>query len=319
MSEEWTATDYVARAISTRPVEIEGTDHMTVVTRDALDGMAAQIAEGFIPIVVEHLSYIPPIGRWHTGEVVEAPDGEFELELRGSALRQLVPVGDDPPDPLAVVDGLPAAGPLTLTAELRYEARNFDYDVNGDLRQGPPFPLKEEHQWAELPPLIWTLSIPVVWGAIKFAGSFFETLGKESGEAVARWIRAAWDRSKEPDRDRMLSIEFSLDDGSVIYGFIPCSCKHEGDTHPELLDGLDGAGTLASFAGLQQERGALPGMKRAAFMFHDGTWHLAWWTDGESVFRTRWFDEHMPDPAGILGRPLLGTDMDVQPPRDGED
>lgn len=101
--------------------------------------------------------------------------------------------------------------------------------------------------------------------------------------------------------------------------FIPCSSKHEGDTHPELFDGLDGAGTLASFAGLQQERGALPGMKRAAFMFLDGTWHLAWWTDGESVFRTRWFDEHMPDPGGILGRPLLGTDMDVQPPNDRGD
>jgi hypothetical protein len=318
MSEEWTPSAYVARAMSTRPVQIKGTDYTTVVTREALEGMAAQVAADFIPIVIEHLSYIPPIGRWHSGEVIQAPDGEFELELRGSALRQLVPADEDPPNVLGVVDELPAGGSVDLTAELRYEARNFDSDANQELQADTPFPLKEEHKWSELPPLIWTLSIPVVWGAIKFAGSFFEALGKESGEAVAQWIRAAWDRSKEPDRDRMLSIEFLLDDGSVIYGFIP-SGKDDDGTHAELLGGLDEAGTLASFAGLQQERGALPGMKRAAFLFLDGTWHLAWWTDGESVFRMRWFDDHMPDPAGFLGRPLLGTDVDVKPPSEVEE
>lgn len=309
MSEDWEASDYVARAMSTRPAQIEGTDYITVVTREALEGMAAQVAEGFVPILIEHLSYIPPIGRWHSAEVIEAPDGEFELELRGSALRQLVPVGDDPRDILSLVDRLPEEDLPAATAELHYEARNFTSEELRSLQEAPPFPLKEEHKWSSLPPLIWTLSIPVLWGACKFAGSFFETLGKESAEAVARWLRAARNRSKEADRDRMLTLEFELRDGSLIYGFIPCRSQGDGDADAELIAGLRDSGTLASFAGLQQERGVFPNMQRAALIFLDGRWHLAWWTDGDSVFRTRWFDDHVPDPARFLGRPLLGPDV----------
>lgn len=41
----------------------------------------------------------------------------------------------------------------------------------------------------------------------------------------------------------------------------------------------------------------------------------AWAGRREPYRRTRWFDEHMPDPTGFLGRPLLGTDMDDQSPK----
>jgi hypothetical protein len=304
MGDHWVQSDYVARAMSTRPVQIEGTDY---ITREALDGMAAQVAEGFIPITVEHLSYIPPIGRWHSAEVIEAPDGEFDLELRGSPLRQLVPVGHDPADVLLLVDGLHEVESPTTEAQLQYEARNFTADDVAALQEAPPFPLKEEYKWSNLPPLIWTLSIPVLWGACKFAGSFFETLGKESAESVAQWLRAAWNRSKEADRDRMLTLEFTLSDGSLIYGFIPCGRRSE-DTDQSLIAGLDQANTLASFAGLQQQHGVFPGMKRAAFIFLDDRWNLAWWTDGTAVYRMHWFDRHLPDPAGYLGRPLMGGD-----------
>lgn len=59
-------------------------------------------------------------------------------------------------------------------------------------------------------------------------------------------------------------------------------------------------------------------MKRAAFIFLHGGWHLSWWTDGISVFRTHWFDRHFPDPARFLGRPLLGSDVPV-PSQDDEE
>jgi hypothetical protein len=132
--------------MSTRPVRIEGTDYITRVTREALDGMASQVAEGFIPITVEHLSYIPPIGRWHSADVIEAPDGECDLELRGTTLRQLVPVGDDPADVLLLVDGLPEVDPPTTDVHLQYEARNFTADDVAALQEAPPFPLKEGTQ-----------------------------------------------------------------------------------------------------------------------------------------------------------------------------
>jgi hypothetical protein len=142
MKDQWAPSDYVARAMSTRPVRIEGTDHMTRATREALDGMAAQVADAFIPITVEHLSYIPPIGRWHSAAVIEAPDGEFDLELRGTTLPQLVPVGDDPADVLLLIDRLPEVDPPTAEAHLQYEARNFTADDVTALHAEPPFPLR---------------------------------------------------------------------------------------------------------------------------------------------------------------------------------
>jgi hypothetical protein len=105
----------------------------------------------------------------------------------------------------------------------------------------------------------------------------------------------------------MLTLEFELRDGSLIYGFIPCD-RQSADTDQLLIGGLDQANTLASFADLQQERGVFPGMKRAAFIFLDDRWNLAWWTDGTAVYRMHWFDRHLPDPAGYLGRPLMGGD-----------
>jgi hypothetical protein len=41
---------------------------------------------------------------------------------------------------------------------------NLDLPV---IEAGAPFPMSVEHRWSQLPPLIWTLSIPVVWGACK--------------------------------------------------------------------------------------------------------------------------------------------------------
>jgi hypothetical protein len=319
MSDEWVPSDYVARAMSTRQVRVAGTDHITQVTREALEGAAAQVSEGaFLPMTIEHLDYIPPIGRWHSAEVVEAPDGEFELELRGSSLRQLVPAGDDPTDILLQTELLPEADhPPVTDVRLNLVGRNYSTDSLEALIEEAPFEVEVEEKWSHLPPLIWTLSIPVVWGACKFTGAFFEALGKESAESFARWLRAAWSRSREPDRDRMLVLRFELGDGTLLYGFIP-SEYDAGEAEENLLAGLKQANTLAGFAGLQRERGVFPGMERAAFIFKDGGWHLAWWTDGAAVYRTHWFDRNLPDPAGYLGRPLL-DDGGREPANHGEE
>lgn len=116
----------------------------------------------------------------------------------------------------------------------------------------------------------------------------------------------------------MLTLEFKLGDGSLIYGFIPCGSHADSDTDAEFIAGLGEANTLASFAGLQQERGVFTDMKRAAFIFLDGSWHLAWWTDGTCVYRTHWFDRHVPDPARSWVAHLLGSDVPT-PPQDDED
>jgi hypothetical protein len=221
-------------------------------------------------------------------------------------LPQFVPDGGDPPDPLELIAQLPEQEvPTGVETGVGFETRNFEPGDLGDIQTDPPFPVHAEHRWAELPPIVWTLSIPVVWGACKFAGAFFESLGKESAEGVARWVRAAWNRAREPERDRMLAVQFELPDGSLLYGFVP---SRYDDPHGDavLAAALRATGLLAAFAGLQNERPVFEGLRRAAFIFDGTSWHLAWWTNGEAVYRTHWFNSHMPDPARYLGRPLLG-------------
>lgn len=305
VSIDWEESAFRARAVSTRAVRIAGENHETRFTREALEGMARQVRHRFVAITIEHLDYVPPMGRWHEAEVVQADDGEFELEMYGRPLRQLIPVSGDPPDPLDSIPRLPdQEPPRDLVPALRFEARNFDQSDLAAIKAAAPFPMREEHRWSELPPLIWTLSIPVVSGACKFAGAFFDTLGQETAEAVARWLRAAWGRSRDANRDRMLTLRFELDDGIFVYGFI-ASRHDDPDGETRLAGGLHAAALLAAFAGLQKERSVLPAMKRAAFIFADARWRLAWWTDGDSVYQTHWFQEHMPDPARFLGRPLM--------------
>lgn len=312
MTMRWEESGFRARALSTRPVQIADENQQTRFTRGALEDMARQVSEKFVAVTIEHLDYLPPIGRWYEASVVEASDGEFELEMNGRALRQLIPTGNDPADPLDTVATLPEQTiPNAVLPVISFEARNFEVSDLPVIEAGAPFPMILEHRWSQLPPLIWTLSIPVVWGACKFAGSFLETLGKVSAEALAGWLRASWSRSKDPNRDRILSVQFDLGDGVFIYGFIPSQPDAADDEHT-IAAGLRQSDLLAAFAGAQKEREILPALKRAAFIFMDSRWRLAWWTDGDSVFRTHWFDDHTLDPARFLGRPLLG---DIAPRR----
>lgn len=278
---------------------------MTRVTREALEDALAQARSGFIPITIEHLDYLPPIGRWSDGRLILCEDGETELELHGRRLAQLVPVAADPPNPLDAVADLEAVPvPSDVSVVLRIEGRNFSTSVLAELHETAPIPVREEHRWSELPPLIWTLVIPVAWGAVKFAGAFFEELGKVSAKAFSEWIRRMWNSSKEAQRDRLLAVQFEIPDGSTVTAFVPV--RHD-DPNEEavLIRALERLGDVASFVGIQKDRHVIGDLQRAALLFDGHDWHLAWWTDGASVYRTHWFNENAPEPSGFLGRPLL--------------
>ncbi len=303
--EDWRETAWVARALSTRPVQIPGERHITRVSRQAMESALAQARTGFIPIMVEHLDYLPPIGRWCDGRLVDCDDGETELELHGRRLAQLAPVAADPPDPLSAVgDVQEVAVPSDLSIVLRLEARNFSPSGLAALHQTAPIPVREEHRWSELPPLIWTLAIPVMWGAVKFAGAFFEELGKVSAKAFSEWIRRMWDSSKEPQRDRILAVQFEISDGSTVTAFVPVRYDSP-DQEAVLARALEHLGDVATFVGAQKEQHMIARLQRAALLFDGQDWHLAWWTDGESVYRTHWFTANQPDPSRFLGRPLF--------------
>lgn len=303
-SEGISATDIVARAATTRPFRIPGETWTTRLTREALEGIIDQVTKGFVPMNVEHLDYLPPVGRWHGGTLIGCEDGETELQLRGRMLPQYLPSGDDPPDPTNRVSSLAAGGMPAEGMELHLELRNFTGEVQEELRQTAPFPLIEENRWSILPPLLWTLSIPVTWGAIKFTGAFFEELGKISADKFVSWLKRMWSKAEETNRDRILAFQFTLPNGGFITAFAFAGCD---DPEPDagLGAALDRLGEVASVAGIQNKENLFPGLKRAAYIFDKGEWHLAWWTDGDAVIRTHWFDSNMPDAERFLGHPIL--------------
>ena len=73
-----------------------------------------------------------------------------------------------------------------------------------------------------------------------------------------------------------------------------------------MVQALQHSGVVASLAGIQAESGVLGDAKQVGLIYDEsGDWRLAWWFDGERVFKTHWFVKNCPDPQRFLGRPLL--------------
>lgn len=290
--------------MSTRPFRLAGDDFDTRVTREALEGFLSQVRSRFIPGYPEHLTYLPPVVRWRDGEIVESDDGEAELLLEGTSLRQLGPTGADP-QPLAIVDELLAESAFpSVNVELQYEARNFDTDEARRISDSCPVQLRRTHAWASLPPLEWVLAVPVLWVAARYAGGVLDELAHAHGKALVQWIQDVSKRAREPERHRILTVRFEVDEGRYVSAIVPFGPKTKTE---ELLAGLESLDAIASFAGLLKRGGANPyeGWLQGTFIFDAARWHFAWWTDGEDIYRTRWFDEECPDPTLFLGRPLV--------------
>lgn len=300
----------IARGLTTRPVQITGDEFMTAFSREALEGMARQVLDGYVAMPPEHLSYLGPVGRWVDAEVVELDDGHSELLMYGAEVDYYTPTGSDPAV-LDELDALPEAGELSdVEVFCAVELRNFDASDTKEIEASAPLPLRHEHKWAELPPLEWIISIPVVWGAVKFAGAFFEELGRVSAKALASWLKNWSIRTKEDDRDWIVTLRFGLPNGEIVYGFVPVRSKAE-DLEERIVKGLNSAGVVASVAGIHAENRLIGDATQVALILDDrDRWQLAWWTDGARVYRTKWFDDNCPDPERFLGRPLFETSRD---------
>lgn len=117
--------------VSTRPVRLRGEDRVVGFTREAMEGMADQITQGFVPLNYEHLLFLPPMGRIDVATVRVADDGESELHVEGRDLRAYaIPDG---PDMLAIADDLPEISSPELSIELSYTPRNFDEEVAREI------------------------------------------------------------------------------------------------------------------------------------------------------------------------------------------
>jgi hypothetical protein len=302
---EWKDDDVVVKAGSTRPVTLS-TGEVVRFAPEALADIADQIATKFIPMNVEHLGMLPPVGRWHEGEIVTAEDGAEELLLRGRLLPRRVPVGLDP-NVWAFLEELDPARELAPgTVEIDHvalEPRNFDERHLEAAKQSSPLPIREETRWSELPPLEWVFAIPVIWGLARFTGSFLDTLGRETAQALIHWVGDLASEAKDGDRDRILSLRFVLPDESLVYGYILVPA--DADLDLEAIPALEAAGRLAEIAGAQAEKAILGDARLTAFLWSGGQWNFAWAAFDEDVRVTRWFLANTPDPSRFLGRPLF--------------
>lgn len=294
--------EIVIRAASTRPFQVPGESWRTSFAPEALESLIKQVREGFVTMNVEHLSYLPPVGRWYDGVVTPGSEGELDLFLKGRRLAERVEGRDDPlqGEAATVISASSVAGGADLTLEVAL--RNFNVDIQAEIGSTSPFAVRDQVQWAHVPPLIWIVSVPVAWGFVKFIGSFFEELGRETASEFARWVKTKWDKAEEPSRDRALGIEFGVTERSAITAFVPVA--HDDPKSAErITSALDNLGVVATAAGHQREEAVLPDMKRAAYIFDGTQWRFAWWTEGTTVFKTPWFSENAPDAQRFLGHP----------------
>lgn len=300
MSQGYEKRRIVAHGPSTRVVELT-TGEKVSFAPEALHDIVRQAREGFIPMNIEHLNMLPPVGRWSDGEVKLLEDGEQQVLLYGEMLDQYV-ASVDIEDPFRQTGEGTGSAPATIDASVGVEARNFDPETWREASSECPLPVRELHKWSSLPPIEWVLMVPVAWGASKFLGSFLERLGSAAGEALVGWLKATSRKAREPERDRYVTLSFVLDDGREVLGFIPFAA--DDDELVAVTAALDAAGTLAEVAGRLND-GADASAHRVAYAFDGSEWRLVWFVTDDAAYCTKYFADNTPDPERFLGRPLL--------------
>lgn len=293
--------EYRALVASTRPVQARGDEHMTPFSSECLHDMARQARENCVWFSIEHLSFLPPFGRWRDGFVRPADDGAEELVFVGSELPRFVAAVDEAHLD-EMIASLPESGSADPAPTLHFDRRNFTPEVADEIRLDFRCPSQARERWAELPPLEFALVIPVVWGATRFAGAFLDALGRAAGDALVSKIKNRATESKEPGRSLVFAVEFPTSDGALIRGVVLAP-----PSDPDLLlqRAWDNVEALATVAGIHEARGLLPKLVEATFFFDGDRWRLGWWTDGERVVETTWLIQNPPNCEAVLGRPML--------------
>lgn len=260
---------------------------------EALTDALRQVRERPVPVIREHLTFLPPLGLLTDGEIRDLADGEQQVVFLGESVRQtLVDPTSDPFEPDESTLSSEPAG--TLVAEILLEPRNFSTEDFAAAREQCPIPMGEGTAWADLPPLEWLIAFPVTWGAAKFAGAFLEHLGDAAGEALVQWIKNFSRKAKQADRSQFVTISFDSDESRVL-GVIPF--RTQDDASALLIENaINKAGSLAEIAGSLE-----PGRAHTvAYIYADDRWQLAWWIDEEGVSVTSTYAEQAPDPNRFL-------------------
>ena len=286
---------------TTRPSELASGEFMQF-SREALESYAQQINSGrFLPVNIEHLTFLPPVGRLTAARIQQTDNNELDLIVTLESVPQVM-ITEIEMDTLASrgqQESLPQQS-LTDAIHIMLEQRNYSEDDFQAIQDTAPFSVTEQHQWAALPPLEILFVVPVtlrLLGITKFFESFFGELGTQSAKGVADWVRDTFRRGKQPERDRLLTISFPTDDGPTIWGtaFVPA----DNDSIIDLA-----VPAWAKLAAIVENLRLHPfheNLERAMFIYENGAWHLAWYiTTGDTVFVTDWFKKQAIDQTKFL-------------------
>ncbi|MEU5727178.1 hypothetical protein ABZ783_35980 [Micromonospora sp. NPDC047738] len=284
--------------VTTRTITLRSGERYSFA-REALDDTVRQVESRFIPMAVEHLSYLPPLGRIYRAEVVEDDTGHADLIFRARELHRRrsrdltlreIPVDGEPNQP-------------DIDLQLSAEPRNFEPADWEELTETAPIQLRHTAAWSELPPLIWILSSIVTWGVGEFAKAFVARFGENFADRLPSWLVAAGKKAKDSDRHNLLEFRFETSLGILVTAYIPFD-PQAADAVEKLRDGLDGLGAVGDFAGYVNQGGG-EDLQLAAFIFDSGEFRLAWWASPDTAYVSPWFERHYPDPTLFLGRPVL--------------
>ena len=285
---------------STHARRLRGEAHATRLTRPALEGMAAQINEEGIPVLIEHLGFLPPLGYVSRAWVRDTEDDESELCVE----MPLIPTRPVETNLDCSIDltALPTTSAMIPSIEITYDRANFDSKTLREIENSTSESVRPTERWAELPPLYFELLVPVAWGAGVFATALLARLGTLCADALNRkfssWVAAMARRSKDPTRSIIVEFVFVCPDDGRLSGFILAPVN---EIAAAVEAGFQRIEELAAIAGVQAESNIFPRMRRAAYFFHNNAWHLGWWTDGTNVTITPWYLENPPDTLAALG------------------
>jgi hypothetical protein len=290
---------------STRRVVLT-TGESVQFSRESLERAVTSANSRFIPQPVEHLHYLPPVGRLAESMLIEAGGDVF---LAGRELPLAAGTAEDLQLPQALdEDGDEGAQAPVLGFSITFatEPRNFEDADMGGIRADAPVDLGDIALHSDLPPIIWSFLLSGgaaggLYGAKLFLNEFMTKVGAASADAFVDWLGGAARKARRADREQMVEFRFELDSGLVVLAFCPFSPASRASL-ATLRESLERLGDVAVFAGSTEDGGVPPEMRQAAFIWssQDG-WRLAWWASDDASYVTPWFRKHAPDPERFLG------------------
>ncbi|HLI76844.1 MAG TPA: hypothetical protein VKV02_07855 [Acidobacteriaceae bacterium] len=276
-----------------------GTFGDTIITREAVEGMVAQMSERALPTFIEHDPTNAPVGRTIGARLIELPDGEVAVEAVTEIFEEAVDaVVRSEGEFWAAVSRLPVPsvqdGPVELIIDHHsYEREDVLAATRSAAIAGEFYVRDTAVRFSAVPDALLEIALgPVAVAWTWFSKGFFTKLGERLGEEVGDDLADAYRRFKTSIRSlvgekrmpldtppiTMLTLTIERPDGGPVE--VEGSTREAGDALEGFLDaGRDLAVVALAYLQLATEPGQIV---RMHFRFTNGGWEFAYALDKEA-------------------------------------